>query len=44
MHITGKVPHSKNRVKSNGIQVDHFADVTGVPQSLGELLENGVTK
>jgi hypothetical protein len=28
----------------DGIQVNHFADVAGVLQSLGELLENSVAK
>jgi hypothetical protein len=44
MHITGKVLHAKDRVKANSIEIDHFADVAGVLQPFGKLLENGVAK
>jgi hypothetical protein len=44
MHITGIVLHAKDRVKADGIQVNHFTDVAGVRQSFGELFENGVAE
>ena len=44
MHITGKVLRAKNGIEADGIQINHFTGVTGVLQSFGELLENGVAK
>ena len=44
MHIAGKVLHAEDRIEVDGIQVNDFADVAGVLQTLGELLENGVAK
>ena len=44
MHITGIVRNAKDRIEVDGIEVNHFADVTGVLQPFGKLLENGVAK
>ncbi len=44
MNITGKVLNPKYWVKTNGIKIDHFVNVTCFLQSLGESLENGVAK
>jgi hypothetical protein len=44
MNITGKVPHAKDRVEPDGVEVNHLAGVTSVLQPFGELLENSVAK
>jgi hypothetical protein len=44
MHIAGKIRCAKDRIKADGIQVDHFTGVTGVCEPFGELLENGMAK